>query len=74
MVFYGGVDVVELLTYGSPLQVREEVRRNGAAFGPCGGYVVANSHHGIGNIRPENLLALFEEVRREERGFARPTW
>jgi hypothetical protein len=30
----------------------------------CGGYIAANSHHGIANARPENLLAVSEEAHR----------
>ena len=40
--------------------VRAEVRRNVAAFRECGGYIVANSHHCIANIRGENIVAMCE--------------
>jgi len=63
MVFYGGVDCVELLTFGTPEDVRRTVRANAKAFESCGGYIVANSHHCISNIRGENMVAMCEAAR-----------
>ena len=63
IVFYGGVDCMHLLTFGSPDDVRAEVRSNVDHFSKCGGYIVANSHHGIGNMKPENMLAMYEAAR-----------
>jgi uroporphyrinogen decarboxylase len=64
LVFYGGIDCQQLLTFGSEGAVRREVRKNMDLFAGCGGYVVANSHHGIANIRPENVVAMLSEARR----------
>ena len=58
MVFYGGIDVQQILSFGSPDQVQAEVKANIAAFSHCGGYIVANSHHTISTIRGENILAM----------------
>lgn len=63
IVFYGGIDCQHLLTWGTPDDVRAEVRRNREAFRDCGGYIVSNSHHCISNIKPENMMAMFEEAR-----------
>ena len=63
LVFYGGIDVQRLLPFGTPEQVRAEVRKNVDLFARCGGYSVANAHHGISNIRPENVVAMLEEAR-----------
>ena len=60
MVFYGGIDSNRLLVSGSTRQVRDEVQANFAAFAQCGGYIAANSHHGIANAKPENLIAISE--------------
>jgi uroporphyrinogen decarboxylase len=62
MVFYGGIDSSRLLVSGTVDQVRAEVRSNSDAFGQCGGYIAANSHHGIANARPENLIAISESA------------
>jgi len=63
IAFYGGIDCQQLLTFGTTEDVRDEVRRNLKAFGECGGYIIANSHHGIANIRGENIVAMCEAAR-----------
>jgi len=63
LAFYGGIDVQTLLSYGTPDEVKAEVRRNVRAFANCGGYVVANSHHGVATIRPENIIAMCHAAR-----------
>ena len=63
IAFYGGIDCQQLLTFGTPEDVKAEVRRNVAAFRDCGGYIVANSHHCIANIRGENMVAMCEAAR-----------
>ena len=64
VVFYGGMDIQHLLPFGSEEDVRAEVRRNVDCFAECGGYVVANSHHCIASIKPENMMAMADEARR----------
>jgi uroporphyrinogen decarboxylase len=73
IVFYGGIDCQQLLTFGSTEDVRAEVRRNLAAFRDCGGYIVANSHHCIANIRGENVVAMCEAAIASSAGPSRRT-
>jgi len=58
----GGVDTQHTLPFGSPDEVRREVRERLDIFGPGGGYVFNTIH----NVQPrtpvENLVALFETV------------
>jgi len=63
IAFYGGMDIQQLLTFGSEDDVRREVRKNVDLFATCGGYIVANSHHCIENIKPENVVAMLDEAR-----------
>lgn len=60
LVFFGGIDVQQLLPYGSPQMIMDEVRRRIDILGKGGGYIVAPAH----NIQPdtsiENILAFFE--------------
>ena len=63
LAFYGGIDVQQLLSFGTPAQVVEEVGRNARAFARCGGYIVANSHHGLATIRGENIEAMCRAAR-----------
>lgn len=61
--FYGGIDVQQLLSYGTPAQVVSTVKANRVAFSHCGGYITANSHHTIPSIRGENILAMCRAAR-----------
>jgi uroporphyrinogen decarboxylase len=63
LAFYGGIDVQQLLSFGTPQQVAEGVERNVRAFSRCGGYIVANSHHGLETIRGENIEAMCGAAR-----------
>ena len=63
LAFYGGIDIQGLLSFGTPDQVIAEVTANVRAFADCGGYIVANAHHGLSTIRPENILAMCETAR-----------
>ncbi|MFC1736797.1 uroporphyrinogen decarboxylase family protein [Candidatus Hydrogenedentota bacterium] len=64
MVFYGGMDVQHLLSFGTPEEVKAEVLTNAQAFSKCGGYVVANSHHGVATIRGKNIEAMCQAARK----------
>jgi hypothetical protein len=59
----GGVDTQRTLPFGSPDEVRSEVRERLETFGPGGGFVFNTIH----NVQPgtpvENVLAMYETVR-----------
>jgi uroporphyrinogen decarboxylase len=63
LAFYGGVSVQRLLPFGTPQQIRDEVRRLIDAVGQGGGFIIAPSHAMPGDIPLENLLAFIETVR-----------
>ncbi len=57
LVFVGGVDTQELLPFGLPEQIKDEVRRLKRVFGER--FIVSPSHEGLlPNVSPENLLAM----------------
>lgn len=64
LVFWGGgIDTQQTLPFGTPEQVREQVRERMEIFGEGGGFVF-NAIHNIQACTPvENLLALFQAVR-----------
>ncbi len=64
LAFYGGVDVQQLLSYGTLDEVEKQVRANVRAFEDCGGYIVANSHLGVLTIKGENILRMCETARK----------
>jgi len=64
LVFWGGgVDTQHTLPFGTPDEVREQVKRRIEIFGEGGGFVFCSIHNIVANIPVENLLALFETVK-----------
>ena len=62
IVFCGGIDTHRVLPYGTPQEVREEVRRVISILGPGGGYMVASVHTIMNDVPPENIVAMVEAV------------
>jgi hypothetical protein len=64
IIFWGGgVDTQSSLPFGSPQEVREEVRERIRAFGPGGGFVF-NAVHNVQALVPvENVLAMYRTAR-----------
>jgi len=56
----GGIDTQQVLPYGTPEQVRDEVVKNIEAFKPGGGYVFAAVHNIQPDVPIENIMAMFE--------------
>ncbi|MEM2151876.1 MAG: uroporphyrinogen decarboxylase family protein [Candidatus Bathyarchaeia archaeon] len=64
MVFWGGgVDTQRTLPFGTPVQVRGEVRERIKIFAPKGGFVFAAIHNVQPRVPVENVIALYEAVR-----------
>jgi hypothetical protein len=63
-VFWGGgVDTQGTLPFGTPDEVREEIRKHLRIFGQGGGYVFSTIHNVQPQVPTENLLALYESVQ-----------
>jgi uroporphyrinogen decarboxylase len=62
LAFCGAVDTQWALPYGTPDDVRREVRRRIKDLAPGGGYVLAAVHCIQPDVPPENVCALFEEA------------
>ena len=61
LVFWGGgCDSQHVLPFGTPDEVREDVRRNVEALKPGGGYVFNNIHNVQSEVPPENVVAMFD--------------
>jgi len=56
----GGCDAQHVLPFGTPEEVREQVRRNLEVFKPSGGYVFNGIHNIQADVPPENIVALFD--------------
>jgi uroporphyrinogen decarboxylase len=64
VVFYGGIDLQEILPYGTEQQVRDEVNRVINILGKDGGYIMASAHGMLKDVPQANILAMYDEVRR----------
>ncbi len=62
VVFWGGIDTQKVLPYGSPEEVRKEVRRIVRILGKGGGYVLSAVHNIQPDVPPENVVAMFDEA------------
>jgi uroporphyrinogen decarboxylase len=60
LVFQGGIDVKQILTQGSPEDIRRHVSQRIDELGPGGGYLLAPAHNFGNDIPLENILAFFE--------------
>jgi uroporphyrinogen decarboxylase len=67
IVFCGAIDTQKILPYGTPAEVRNEVRRVINILGKDGGYMVASVHTIMHEVPPENILAMVDAV--EEFGY-----
>jgi len=64
ITFWGsGVDTQHTLPFGTPDEVRREVRERIAVFSPGGGFVFNTIHNVQARVPVENLRALYETVR-----------
>ena len=61
----GGVDTQRTLPFGTPDQIRAEVRERLQIFGPGGGFVFQQVHNILADVPPENVLAMLEAARGE---------
>jgi len=61
----GGIDTQRTLPFGTPEEIRAEVKQRMALFSPGGGFVFNTVHNIQAGVPTENLLALFEAVREE---------
>ena len=59
----GGVDTQHTLPFGTPDEVRAEVRQRLEIFGEGGGYVFNTVHNVQARIPVENVVAMYEAVR-----------
>ncbi len=72
LAFCGAIDTQRLLPYGTPAEVRAEVRRVIGLLGPGGGYMVASVHSIMNDVPPENILAMCDAVEEFGRYPLRP--
>jgi uroporphyrinogen decarboxylase len=63
LVFWGGgVDTQRILPFGTPEEVREDVKRRIDTLAPGGGFVFSSIHNVQSDVPPANLAALLETL------------
>ncbi len=62
MVFCGAIDTHRVLPFGTPDEVRAEVKRIIEALGRDGGYMLSSVHTIMSDVPPENILAMADAV------------
>ncbi|GAP39669.1 uroporphyrinogen decarboxylase family protein [Flexilinea flocculi] len=60
----GGIDTQRVLPFGTAEEVRQQVQRNIEIFGKGGGYVFNPIHNVQSKVPVENLLAMYETVKK----------
>lgn len=63
----GGVDTQRTLPFGTPEEIRREVKERIEIFGRDGGFIFNTVHNVQANTRAENLVALYEAVKETRR-------
>ncbi len=63
MTFYGGINTQKTLPFGTPKQVRQEVRERIDVVGKGGGYILAPDHTIEPDVPVINILAMCEEAK-----------
>ena len=62
--FFGAINSQQTLPYGTPEQVRAEVRERIRVLGRGGGYICGPDHTVMADVPIENVFALIDEARR----------
>lgn len=60
LVFWGGIDTQQVLPFGKPGDVQEEVLRRIEDLAAGGGYILASVHNIQGDVPPENIIAMVD--------------
>lgn len=60
----GGVDTQKILPFGTPEQVKEEVKRRIEDLSKDGGFIFAAIHNVQSDVPPENLMAMWEALQK----------
>jgi len=58
--FWGTVDIQEVMPFGTPEDVRREIRTRIETVGPGGGFILAPSHSIQPDVPLENILAFYD--------------
>lgn len=63
LIFFGGVDIQDLMPNGTPDSIKKEVERIIEILGKNGGYIIAPAHNIQDDTPVENIIAFFDAVK-----------
>lgn len=64
LVFWGGgVETQRVMLFGTPEEVRKQVRERIDIFAPQGGFVFTQIHNILPDVKPENIVGAYQEAR-----------
>jgi uroporphyrinogen decarboxylase len=66
LTFFGGISTQKTLPYGTPAQVKEEVKRLIERVGKNGGYIASPAHDIPKDARTENIAAMLEVLMEQK--------
>ncbi len=61
--FHGGIDIQQVLPFGTKEEIEAEVRTRMSDLGPGGGYILAPAHNVQADVKPENILCMIDTVK-----------
>jgi uroporphyrinogen decarboxylase len=59
----GGCNTQEVLTWGTPEEVAQDVRRRVDVLAPGGGFIFQQIHNIMADVPPRNIVAMLDAVR-----------
>jgi uroporphyrinogen decarboxylase len=63
LVFHGGIDIQQVLPFGTPQEVEAEVLNRVQALASGGGYILAPAHNVQADVPPANLVAMCQAAQ-----------
>ena len=62
--FHGGIDIQQVLPFGTKEEIEEEARNRINALGHSGGYILAPAHNVQADVKPENILYMINAAKK----------
>jgi uroporphyrinogen decarboxylase len=63
LCFHGGIDIQQTIPYGTPADIRQEVKQRIDAGKENGGYILSTAHNIPPDTPTENIITLYEAYR-----------
>ena len=64
LTFHGGIDIQQVLPFGTKEDIEAEVRTRINDLGAGGGYILAPAHNVQADVKPENIIYMIDAVKK----------